>query len=1017
MIFEVIRSYGNRKHKRKLPINEKTQRVLDATVAQALFEFEGLQLEALDLVDNFANQEVAYEILSEFVGRDQGPARVDASVRLLRISVKLGEIEDGEVGERSQAIGGLALEVGHNTGSTDASVARLRYLEIGTSDLKNRIENLMTISNQYIQHGYFEKSAWALDAAFELHRDLTSSDWRMPIGIELYDRFQNILKQCEDQVGLLEVQFRKCEFLNSMTPHLAQARQERQDILKSSWCSKLPSLGRYHEQQWTEYLMLDQYEDALYHARRYFKYSKKCLKKSGQSAARVLVFHTLFRKKRLPHYPRLAYLKLLKSYLHFAIRSDQAALSRLQNKIEVLQSRITNLEDVDDLEHLGEQTSLNFDRKYLTVEMDRFYLSQAEKYLLIFEAEEKIGRLDQLESEEMVEDLYRLLALAEENCRQVTGRERARALQSQIEFLKTTILLFDESDSGADGLPDVTAYDTTTLAEQTSYWECLHLLALAVKHNSSTMLEKIVDIGKQKEAKVQKKGGALERLYLAMFQVTSMTILFLIEPEDKHIWHKAGFESLLEGHYLLLSIIEKALQAQDMLREQLACRSRLENLKRKQELLVASNLTFLLKEALSACYHLGDPKLTWLWAQRTKARAIADGLDELHGHARKPSPPVTATNDDMWFVQTATAKKVVFIDWVLTHDDDEPFVLVALSIEFTDESRKYWGPKYSQQSIRVPYEKVIQWTDGYRRKLYGRDAQAYLDNLNAVVAPLTECSEEGDLLVLCPTAQLHNFPLHALSLGETLLLERNPVVYTPSLMVLVQCLRRLAAPKPGAEIPRSWKSAVMGTYEDTSSEEETIKEKDDIYTSLQGLAKDLGDPELVGPNLSTVAFKTHASSANLIHFHGHGSYDQSDIEQQSLVLAGSEKLSISEIIQNLELNQSPHVTIIACETGIQDFSLGRDEPLGILTAFLLAGAPSTIGPLWPIKSEDGRLFSRLFYQYFLHEDAPKDIGPMVNLAVGLQKAALAMRKEKPAPYHWAGYMLYGAWFCRRKPGK
>ncbi|KAF8543353.1 CHAT domain-containing protein [Trichophaea hybrida] len=1012
IIFNFIRIYGNRKHKRKLPINEKAQRFLDYMIAQYLFEFEGLQLEALDMVDHFADYEVANKLLSQFVERDLGPVRVDVSLMLLRISATLDEISTDDEGiKRSHAVERLSGGVMHKTGSTDARAVRLRYFETETSNLKNRIENLMTISNQYIEQGYFEKSVWALEAACELLCTPTPFDWRERTGIELHDRLQDIKQQCDDRIGLLQVQFRKCDFLNSMTPHLVQARQERQDALKSSWCFKVPALGRYHERQWAEYLMLNQYKDALYHARRYFKYSKKCLEKSEQSAAQILIFYTLFHQKRMSYDARFNSCVLLQSYLDRAIQYDQAALSRLQHKLKVQQSRTTGLED--DLDHLDCQTILNFDRKYLTMEMDRFYLSQAEKYLLKVEARENQGRLEQEENNDMVAGLQKLLARAEENCRQVVNRERARTLRSDIAMLKATILVFDESVQGSECLPNVMIYDT---AEQFSYSEWNNLLALAMKYNSYAMLEKVVDIGKQKEAKIQ-KGGTLGQLQLFVFQATLIAVIMsLTEPEAEHIWRKVGFKSLLEGHHLLLSTIEKILQTQDELMKMLTRGSRWDELKRRQDLLTASNSTFLLEEALVVCYCLEDPKLTWLWSQRIKARAITDGFDKFRGYSGNPSSPMIATVDDMWFVQTATARKVVFIDWVTTLDNDTPFMLVALSIEFTDGSRSYWKPEYSQQTIRVSYEKVIQWTDGYRRKLYGCDAQAYLDNLKAVIAPITQCSKEGDLLVLCPTAPLHNFPLHALYLGETLLLERNPVVYTPSLMALVQCLRRLMAPEPGAEMPHSWKAAVMGTYEDTSTEEEAIKERDNIYSSLRDLARDFDDSELVGPNLSTAAFKAHASSANLIHFHGHGSYDQNDIEQQSLLLSGSDKLSLSEIIQNLELNQSPHVTIIACETAIQDFSLGRDEPLGILTAFLLAGAPSTIGSLWPIKSEDGRLFSRLFYQYFLHGDARGELGPMVNLAVGLQKAALDIRKEKPEPYHWAGYMLYGSWFCLRKPG-
>jgi CHAT domain-containing protein len=42
----------------------------------------------------------------------------------------------------------------------------------------------------------------------------------------------------------------------------------------------------------------------------------------------------------------------------------------------------------------------------------------------------------------------------------------------------------------------------------------------------------------------------------------------------------------------------------------------------------------------------------------------------------------------------------------------------------------------------------------------------------------------------------------------------------------------------------------------------------------------------------------------------------------------------------------------------------------------------------------------------------------VNLARALQHTVLEARKKDDTkrPYHWAPFVLYGVWFCRRKPG-
>jgi CHAT domain-containing protein len=122
-------------------------------------------------------------------------------------------------------------------------------------------------------------------------------------------------------------------------------------------------------------------------------------------------------------------------------------------------------------------------------------------------------------------------------------------------------------------------------------------------------------------------------------------------------------------------------------------------------------------------------------------------------------------------------------------------------------------------------------------------------------------------------------------------------------------------------------------------------------------------------------------------------------------------------ITDLHLNAA-HVTLIACSGGVQNFSLSGDEPLGLLSSFLLGGASSVVGALWPIQSSTGRLFTRIFYNYFLNHLDRTERGPIVNLAKALQHSMLEVKRDPSTstPYHWAAFLLYGTWFCRRKPG-
>jgi hypothetical protein len=126
--------------------------------------------------------------------------------------------------------------------------------------------------------------------------------------------------------------------------------------------------------------------------------------------------------------------------------------------------------------------------------------------------------------------------------------------------------------------------------------------------------------------------------------------------------------------------------------------------------------------------------------------------------------------------------------------------------------------------------------------------------------------------------------------------------------------------------------------------------------------------------------------------------------------------------------RASHVTLIACGSAVS-YTPG-DEPLGIITSLLCAGASSVLGTLWKVKVGPGMTFSRQFYDMFRAEaDASTrtksegagevdDIAVLVDLAVILQNVVCKIKADLDleAPYHWAPYILSGSWFVKHRRG-
>ena len=342
-----------------------------------------------------------------------------------------------------------------------------------------------------------------------------------------------------------------------------------------------------------------------------------------------------------------------------------------------------------------------------------------------------------------------------------------------------------------------------------------------------------------------------------------------------------------------------------------------------------------------------------------------------------------------------------------------------------------------------------------------------LQALSKLVAPLVQISNPDDLLVLCATDVLHSIPLHAATLGsdsEKPLIDRNPILYTASMTILEQCVSRASV---GTRSTKPYPAAFCAVYEDSNVPGFTTEQKS-IYDSSKKLAeKFTGAVSVFGSAVTRAEFK-NACQSHLLYFYGHNDLEAENIMDQGLVLTAGgaspgilppapapapvlegendssplapESRHISS--QSQSTNGTPpsvpsaperdiftvsdifstgisasHITLIACASATQTITPG-DEPLGIVTALLCAGASSVLGTMWPIASRAGREFARRFYAEITKAEDTNatTLGKecIVDVAVALQKAVKGMRKreETEEPFHWAGFVVHGSWFYR-----
>lgn len=351
---------------------------------------------------------------------------------------------------------------------------------------------------------------------------------------------------------------------------------------------------------------------------------------------------------------------------------------------------------------------------------------------------------------------------------------------------------------------------------------------------------------------------------------------------------------------------------------------------------------------------------------------------------------------------------IIFVDW-MRHSDD--LLLFAVRFSSTSQTLTYWRLPLTYQDVeswvrrRTRGSPMSGGTGPLSRKRLG-DAN-HLTELSELIDPLRGSIKEAELLVLCPSGILNEIPIHVIPLkgSDVPLLTTNPIIYSSSHTIMKSCVD-VAFQKLGSDQPNDHFVALGRFGEDLDVFEDKL-----IKDMVIELAGQFDGVHATGNDLKRDTFKTSVVGADFIHYHGHATCE-SDASIRSLVLQpdpanGDNGRFIVDDIFQLQLH-SPHVTLLAYASGEQDISI-NDDPFGIVTAFLCAGATSVAGTLWPTDCRDASAFCDLFYGEIKGEGSL-----VINLAKAMQKTVLKLREDWDSddPSHWAQFILYGSWFCR-----
>jgi CHAT domain-containing protein len=233
-----------------------------------------------------------------------------------------------------------------------------------------------------------------------------------------------------------------------------------------------------------------------------------------------------------------------------------------------------------------------------------------------------------------------------------------------------------------------------------------------------------------------------------------------------------------------------------------------------------------------------------------------------------------------------------------------------------------------------------------------------------------------------PHGLLHQVPFQALHNGESYLLERHAISYAPSATAWALCQKR--------PVRRQGNALVLGVADASLPA---------IEVEVQAVARQLQEAQYtvdlrLNESAALMTLPPTASTCRLLHIACHGLF-RADNPMFSALKLHDGWFMASDAMQ-LDL-MGALVTLSACESGRSRVMIG-DEMIGLIRAFLGAGAATLVVSQWLVQDEATALLMATWYE---------QLKTSKDKAAALRAAQLATKAHYSHPYYWAPFILVG----------
>jgi CHAT domain-containing protein len=377
--------------------------------------------------------------------------------------------------------------------------------------------------------------------------------------------------------------------------------------------------------------------------------------------------------------------------------------------------------------------------------------------------------------------------------------------------------------------------------------------------------------------------------------------------------------------------------------------------------------------AINFEYNLGSPDAAWTYIQKYRAKLFLEFLAQFNPHIQQiRTGPLTRARveklipADTQIIEYALLKDRLLI-WVLS---DKLFTLRSVPV--------------SRSELEGDVQTVLQ------KLRTDSDADHLLEKLGKIlIEPVVDLLDSNRTIAIIPDRVLHGLPFGALripSSSNAYLIQKFPVIVSPSLTHLL-----------ATDAARPQRDAIVGfgSQFDDSSE---IKELDALRTIYKSSVT------LAGANIDKAKFLAAMNTSPIVHYAGHSATDAVDPLRSSILLDGNRygPNSVTAVdISQQRLWKNALVVLSSCDSSVGNSRDGVGMR-GLTSAFLIGGAGSVVGSLWPVEADSTSQLMISFHRAFATGQMP--------VAQALRQAQLAFLEsfpERSHPYYWSGFVVTG----------